>query len=227
MAELNIRWQTVETITTKSTKDVVVTGEESSTKKVESKELSLKWGKQPVIVYVCDEAAGCEGFDKLEEVVLKDEKVALGMKGFKTVKMHPDHAEVDALLAGKGKSLPRMLLVDPTKMKVKVLEKGKLKASSLYSAMKQVSGKVYKEKLDKVVKSHIKLLTEQDQLVNAKKVLNDKAGRLAGETGKSAEKDKEELKKESAEVDAKLAELKKKVKELWTLTPKASKKKAA
>ncbi len=227
MAELNIRWQTVETITTKSTKDVVVTGEETTTKKVESKELSLKWGSTPVIVYVCDEAAGCEGFDKLEEVVLKDEKVALGMKGFKTVKMHPEHAELDPLLAGKGKALPRMLLVDPTKMKVKVLEKNKLKASGLYSAMKQISGKVYKEKLDKVVKSHLKLLGEQDQLINAQKVLSQKAGRLAGETGKGAERDLEKLKKERAEVEAELAAVKKKVKELWTLTPKAAKKKAA
>ena len=47
----------------------------------EPTELALKWGEKPVVVYVCDEAAGCEGFDKLEEVVLKDEKVALGMKG--------------------------------------------------------------------------------------------------------------------------------------------------
>ena len=223
---MNIHWQTVETITTKVAKDVVVTGEESTTKKVESEELSLKWGDKPVVVYVCDESAGCEGFDKLEEVVLKDEKVALGMRGFKTVKMHPEHAELDPLLAGKGKAVPRMLLVDPIKMKVKVLEKNKLKASGLYGAMKQVSGKVYKEKLDKVVKSHIKLLGEQDQLVNEQKVLNQKADRLAGETGKKAEKDLAEVKKEREEVTAKLAEIKKKVKELWTLTPKATKKAA-
>lgn len=158
--------------------------------------------------------------------MLKDEKVALGMKGFKTVKMHPDHAELDPLLKGEGKAVPRMLIVDPTKMKVSVLEKGKLKASSLYSAMKKVSGKVYKEKLDKVVKSHLKLLTEQDQLVNAKKVLDQKAGRLAGEDGKRAEKELAEVKKEAEEVAKELAEIKKKVKELWSLTPKNGKKAA-
>lgn len=158
--------------------------------------------------------------------MLKDEKVALGMKGFKTVKMHPDHTELDPLLKGEGKAVPRMLIVDPTKMKVSVLEKGKLKASSLYSAMKKVSGKVYKEKLDKVVKSHLKLLTEQDQLINAKKVLDNKAGRLAGEDGKRAEKELAEVKKEAEEVAKQLAEIKKKVKELWTLTPKNGKKAA-
>ena len=175
---------------------------------------------------MCDEAAGCEGFDKLGEVVLKDEKVALGMRGFKTVKMHPEHAELDPLLAGKGKAVPRMLLVDPTKMKVKVLEKNKLKASTLFSAMKQASGKVYKEKLDKVVKAHLKLLGKQDQLVNAQKVLNDKASRLSGEEGKKAEREMDEIKKEREEVAAELAEIKKQVKDLWTLTPKASKKAA-
>ena len=211
----------------KSTKDVVVTGEEeTTTKKVESEKLSLKWGDKPVVVYVVDEAAGSDGFDKLEEVVLKDEKVALGMKGFKTVKMHPDHAELDPLLAGKGKTVPRMLIVDPTKMKVKVLEKGKLKASALFSAMKQTSGKVYKEKLDKVVKSHLKLLGKQDQLVNAQKVLDQKAGRLSGESGKKVERELAELKKEREEVAAELAEIKKEQKELWTLTPKAAKKSA-
>ena len=158
--------------------------------------------------------------------MLKDEKVALGMKGFKTVKMHPDHAEIDPLLAGKGKTVPRMMIVDPTKMKVKVLEAKKLKASALFSAMKQASSKVYKEKLDKVVKSHLKLLGEQDRLVNAQKVLNDKATRLAGEDGKKAEKDLAKVKEERAEVDAELAEVRKKVKELWTLTPKNAKKTA-
>ena len=158
--------------------------------------------------------------------MLKDEKVALGMKGFKTVKMHPDHAELDPLLAGKGKTVPRMLVVEPTKMKVKVLEKNKLKASSLFSAMKQASGKVYKEKLDKVVKAHLKLLGKQDQLVNAQKVLNDKASRLSGEEGKKAEREMDEIKKEREEVAAELAEIKKQVKDLWTLTPKAKKKAA-
>ena len=79
----------------------VVTGE-GATSETGSKELALKWGDQPIVVYVCDEAAGCEGFDKLEEVVLKDEKVALGMKAFRTVKMHPDHAAVDPVTKGPG-----------------------------------------------------------------------------------------------------------------------------
>ncbi len=221
MAALNIRWESVERIS-KGGSTTVVTGEKA-TETEGSSELTLKWGNQPVLVYVCDEAAGCEGFDKLEKVILKDEKVALGMKAFRTVKMHPDNAALDPVLEGKGKDLPRMLLVDPTNMKVTVVEKGKLKASGLYSAMKKVTAKVYKEKLDAVVKTHIKLLTEQDQLANAAKVLNDKKTRLDGESSKKAEKELKKLTSEIEKVTADQNEITKKQKDLWKLTPKAKK----
>ena len=210
MAELSIRWETVERVSTGG-ETAVVTGE--SAKDSESEEVALKWGDQPIVVYVCDEA-GCEGFDKLEEVVLKDEKVALGMKAFRTVKMHPDHADVDPITAGKGKELPRMLVIEPTKMKVTVLEKGKLKASTLFKAMEKAVGKVYKEKLKKVVNGHIKLLTEQDQHSNAIKTINAKIAREDDE--KKQAKAKEEL----AEIKKELAEVGKKMKDLWKLTPK-------
>ena len=118
-----------------------------------------------------------------------------------------------------------MLLIEPIKMKVTVLEKNKLKTSGLYGAMKKIAGKFWKEKLDKVVKSHLKILTEQDQLVNAEKVLADKIGRLSGEEGKSAEKELEKVKKERDEVQAQMKELDEKESALWKLTPK--KKKAA
>ncbi|MDJ0520480.1 MAG: hypothetical protein QNJ90_00240 [Planctomycetota bacterium] len=222
MAELNIRWQSVDRI---SKGGAVVTGDKAGEAE-SSSELTLKWGDQPVLVYVCDEAAGCEGFDKIEEVVLKDEKVALGMKAFKTVKMHPDDAGLDPVLKDQGKTVPRMMLVDPTKMKVTVIEAKKVKASSLYKAMKKVAGKVYKEKLDKVVKTHLKLLTEQDQLANAEKVLSEKVSRLGGEEGKKAEKELAEVKKEHTEVKAELKALAKKTADLWKLTPKAKKKAA-
>jgi len=210
LAELSIRWETVERVSTGG-ETAVVTGESAA--ESESKEVALKWGDQPIVVYVCDDG-GCEGFDKLEEVVLKDEKVALGMKAFRTVKMHPDYADVDPVTAGKGKDLPRMLVIEPTKMKVTVLEKGKLKASTLFKAMEKAVGKVYKEKLKKVVKGHIKLLTEQDQHSNAIKTINAKIAR------EDDEEKQAEAKEELAEIKKELAEVGKKMKELWKLTPK-------
>jgi hypothetical protein len=173
------------------------------------------------VVYVCDESTGCEGFDKLEEVVLKDEKVALAMKAFRTVKMHPDHAAVDPVTKDQGKDVPRMLIIEPTTLKVTVLEKGKLKASGLYAGMKKVAAKVYKEKLDTLVKSHLKLLTEQDQLANAEKVLADKLARLGAEDNKD-EKEIAELKAEREEVQKALKDMADRQRDLWKLTPKAS-----
>lgn len=216
MAELGIRWERVERVSQGGA--AVVTGE-SETPSTPA-EIALRWGDKPVIVYVCDEAAGCEGFDKLEEVVLKDEKVALGMKAFRTVKMHPDHAEADPVTKGQGTDVPRMLLIEPTGLKVTALDKGKLKASNLYGEMKKVAGKVYKEKLDKVVKTHLKLLTKQDQLANAEKTLVAKEARLAAEEDKGAEKELAKVKEEREALQKEIKELAEEQKTLWALTIK-------
>lgn len=216
MAELNISWETVQTISTE--KKAVVTGESASEATEEAPASPLRWTDKPIIIYVCDEAAGCEGFDKLEEVTLKDEKVALGMKAFRRVKMHPDDVEKDSVLQGEGREVPRMIVVEPESLKLTVLEGSKLKASKLFSTMKTVAGKVFKEKLDKLVDEHLKILTEQDQIVNAQKVINDKLGRLRGENGK--DRDIAELEEEGKELNEQMADLSKKQKDLWTLTPK-------
>lgn len=220
MAELSITWESVQTISVEA--KAVVTGESASGSasdgEAEAPASPLRWTDKPIIIYVCDEAAGCEGFDKLEEVTLKDEKVALGLKAFRRVKMHPDDVKKDAVLQGEGRDVPRMILVEPETLKLTVLEGSKLKASKLFSSMKTVSGKVYKEKLDKVVDEHLKILTEQDQIVNAQKVINDKLGRLRGENGK--ERDMAELEEEAKELNGQMAEMARKQKELWALTPK-------
>ncbi len=183
---------------------------------------ALVWTDRPILIYVCDEATGCEGFDKLENVVLKDEKVALGMKAFRTLKMHPDHAAADPALEGKGREVPRMLLVNPGDLKVTVLEKGKLKTSALYDAMKKTASAFWKENLDKVVKAHLKLLTEQDQLANAQKVMEEKRARLAAEDGAKADKELKELAKEREELEAKMKALDEQEAALWALTPKVT-----
>lgn len=196
----------------------MVTGESASDETAEAPASPLLWADRPIIIYVCDEAAGCEGFDKLEEVTLKDEKVALGMKAFRRIKMHPDDVAADPVLQGEGKDVPRMLLVEPESLKITVLEGSRLKTSKLFSSMKSVAGKVFKEKLDKVVDEHIKLLTEQDQVVNAQKVVNDKLTRLRSEGGK--DKDIAELEEEAKTLNEELGEFRRKQQELWTLTPK-------
>lgn len=219
MAELSIAWQTVKTIT--HPEKAVVTGESTGDDVADTtQESPLLWTNMPIVVYVCDEAAGCEGFDKLEEVALKDEKVALGMKAFRRVKMHPDDVAANPVLKSEGKDVPRLLFIEPISLKVTVLEQKDHKTSKIFSTMKAVAGKFWKENLDKLVGDHIKLLTAQDQIVNAEKVIQDKMTRLRAEESKAKEKDIAELEKEQKSLHAEMAELREKQTALWKLTPK-------
>ena len=148
-----------------------------------------------------------------------NEKIGLAMKAFRAVRMSPEAADNDPILAERGKGEPRLLIVDPIKEKVKVLEENKIKVSALYSEMKKASGSFYKEKLDKCVKSHLKLLTAQDQLANEVKVLSTKESKLA-EDGAKAEKKLAKVRKELEEVQKELDEIKSEQADLWKLTPK-------
>ena len=142
------------------------------------------------------------------------------MKAFRTVKMHPDDVAEDELIAGKGKHLPRMLLINPHNLKVTVLEKSKLKASTLFKGMSKVAGKFWEEKLDKTVKTHLKLLTEQDQIANAEKVIMSKMQRLGSDDSPKAEREIAELKEEQAEIRTQLQEIQTRQRDLWKLTPR-------
>lgn len=218
MAALQVRWQSVTTIV--APKRVVVTGDEDG--EVEAPTATetgpqLKWIDRPILVYVCDDASACADSEKFEDIVLADEKIAIGVRAFRCIKMTPDQVSADAILADHGTATPRVLCVEPTKMKVKVLESKNLKASKLYKTMKSVAGKFWKEKLDSVVKSHLKLLTEQDRLANADKTLADKEERAADDDKKLAK-----VKAERKEIRKELAELSKQQGTIWKLTPKAT-----
>ncbi len=157
--------------------------------------------------------------DKLETIVFANEKIGLAMKAFRAVRMSPEAADNDPILAEQGKGEPRLLIIDPIKEKVKVLEESKIKVSSLYSEMKKASASFYKEKLDKCVKSHLKLLTAQDQLANEVKVLSTKEGKLA-EDGDKAEKKLAKVREELKAVEKELEDIKNEQLEIWKLTPK-------
>ena len=217
MATLGITWETVDAIS--KAEKAVVTGEsaEESTEAAAT-ESPLKWSDKPILAYVCDENADCDGVDKLEGIVFKDEKVALGMKAFRRIKIHPDDAAKDAVLAGHGKAVPRMLFVHPTTLKVSVLEKNNLKAGKIFKQMKKVSGKFWKQKLDKNVSAHLKLLGKQDQLANAADVLRKKIAKMKADGDKEAKIAKVE--KEAKEIDEEWNENRKAQKEIWKLTPK-------
>lgn len=211
-----MKWKTVDTIAKKA--KAVVTGEETEEVESTESEAVLAYADKPILIYVCDDTTTCADSEKFETIVLADEKCALGVRAFHCFKMTPSQVDDDPILAGKGKTVPRVLLVDPIKSKVKAIETKDLKASKLFKTMKSVSAKFWKEKLDKVVKQHLKMLTEQDQLANAEKTLAEKEGRAADD-----EKKLKEIKEERKEVRAQLSDITKKQAELWKLTPKNKK----
>jgi hypothetical protein len=174
---------------------------------------------KPVVVFVSHPGGGGDDYDKLEKIVFKDEKVGLSVKAFRRVMISPEKLERDPILADEGTEVPRLLVIDPIKEKVIVLEKSKLKAGTFVKAMEKAAKHFYEERLDKVVKEHLKLLTEQDQLSNEEKTLQSKEGRLA-EEGDKNEKKLAEVREELAAVRKQQEELKQKQADLWKLTPR-------
>jgi septal ring factor EnvC (AmiA/AmiB activator) len=175
---------------------------------------------RPVCVYVCDNLADDEE-KKLETITFKAEKVGLAMKAFRTVRMDSTQVALDPLLADQGKESPRLLLVNPLDGKVTVLEKSKLSASAVFNALEATSDKFYVQRLEKTVKAHLELLTEQDQLANKEKQLVEAQARAGEKDDAKAKKELAELKSELEALRKELAALAKEQAELWKLTPKA------
>ena len=191
MAALQINWETIQIL---AKTDAVVTG--SSSAKASDTEAPSPFASldRPVVVFVADPGVALSDFENLQDVVFKNEKIGLAMKAFRAVRMSPENAEKDPILGREGKTVPRMMIVDPAKGDVIVLEESKIKTSSLYKAMKTVADRFYKEKIDALVKDHLKILGDHDKLAGEEKILREKETRLT-EEGDKSEKDLAELKK--------------------------------
>ena len=166
----------------------VVTGSASEDEAGEASEPSLS--PEPILVYVPAQEPG--DFCKAEKVVLRDDKVNIGMWAFKCVTMTDEEAKADPLLA-KGKSTPRFYVIDRDYRKVKVIEGKSLSAKKLFTAMEKSAGRAYKQKLGKMVKSMQKILNEYDKINNERKVLEQKRARNKGEMDKKMERTLEEI----------------------------------
>ena len=165
---------------------------------------------KPMFIYVTD--GGTEGaHDKIDNVVLDDNKVLVGMKAFKCVKMSPSDVNDDPALSGRSKDDRYFLFVSRDLSKVTVVDGSKMKAKNVYNAMKKHASKEYKTKFDKNVKATLKLLLEFDKINNATKVLKEKKARLGSDISKGEskkiEKELAELEERQKEADAKRDEL--------------------
>ena len=172
----------------------VVTGDDAE--ETETPE-ALKPVDQPMLIYVTDGTSN-EDFEKIENIVLQDFKVAAARNAFRCLKMTPDDVEADPVLAGNGKAPARLLVVDRDWKKIKVIEGKNLSSKKLYKAMTASANRAYKTKLDKNVKALLKLINEFNKINNARKNLDQKEKRLGDEISKS---DAKKIAKERAELE--------------------------
>ena len=200
MAVLNKNWESANRVSPKEA--AVVTGESASEAEAAQEPTIYP---QPWLVYV-PAVSGEEAFDKAEKVVLMDDKVCIGMWAFKCVKMNDEDAKADPLLA-KGSELPRFYVVHRDLSKVKLIEGGDMSAKKLFSAMESASNDAYKQKLEKNVKSVLKILNEFDKINNERRVLEEKKARAGGEVDKKMERDIAELDEREKKANEEKAEL--------------------
>jgi hypothetical protein len=137
-----------------------------------------------------------EEMRKLEDVVFKNEKIGIGAKFFRCVKVDEIDAAADRILKAAGRGTPRMVFLRRDYTVHSVLGADKLSAGNLLKTMKSIVGETYNENLDDVLKEYAKLLNELDRLDSVRKNLETAKARLQGKSdparAKKYEKDQKE-----------------------------------
>jgi hypothetical protein len=158
---------------------------------------------KPLVIYVTSGETG-EGFDKIEKVVLVDDKIAVGLKFFETVKMTPEEAAKDPALAEKGKESPRFLFVSADYKVLEVIEGSKVSVGGFYKALSALAKKTLVGDFDGNVKDIKAIMTEWDKIEKQKAVLEEKKTREDKPTPadlKKMEKEEKELAERKAKAD--------------------------
>src|ERR1700741_301935 len=106
MAAMQIQWMSMSRVAPEAA--AVVTGEDVVP--VSSEPAAPPVADKPFFVYVQDpNATVTSEFDKVEKVLLQDERVASGARAFTCVKVTPDDAKADPILSKQGKEIPRFV----------------------------------------------------------------------------------------------------------------------
>ena len=174
---------------------------------------------RPTFLYVTD-GSDVGAFDKLEKVVLANEKVRIGMWAFDCAKMTPDEVKADKVLSAVWKEVDRGLLFVSRDMKTIDVIGEKTSATKVFEAMRKHAGEAYKTKFDKNVEAVLEVLTQLDKINNRRGRL-DKAEAAASKEGDIAAL--EEAKKERGELAAEEKKLIKKRDELLVFELKEAK----
>ena len=119
---------------------------------------------KPMLIYVTAEDATSVATRKLEDISFKDERVAIGAKFFRCIKISAGDAAQDRLLKEAGSATPRLILVKRNYEVIKVLEKKRLSASKVQAAMAKLAKAEYKSSFSSMLSKYAKLLNELDRL---------------------------------------------------------------
>jgi hypothetical protein len=177
MARLNIKWDS---------RSEVAPSAASTGTAVANVEAQKRVADKPMLIYITSDDNTGAYTRKLEDVCFPDERVAIGSKFFKCIKITTGNALQDRLLTKHGKSSPRLLLVTRDYKVLSVLEGKKISSGKLVKAMSNLARKEYKTSFDSMVSGYAKLLNELDRLEGEKALLADKVKRADGNKAKLA-----------------------------------------
>ena len=182
MARLNIDWVSRSEVAPVAAS----TGEATDSDIARNKAAQKRVADKPMLIYVTSDDNTDSYTRKLEDVCFPDERVAIGSKFFKCIKITTGNALQDRLLIKHGKSTPRLLLVTRDYKVLSVLEGRKISSGKLVKAMSNLVRKEYKNRFDSMVSGYAKLLNRLDRLEGQKALLADKTKRADGNKAKLA-----------------------------------------
>jgi hypothetical protein len=177
MARLNIKWDSRSEVAPSAAS----TGDAASNEAAQK-----RFAEKPMLIYVTSDDNTDAYSRKLEDICFPDERVAIGSKFFKCIKITTGNALQDRLLVKHGKSSPRLLLVTRDYKVLSVLEGKKISSGKLVKAMSHLVRKEYKNSFDSMVSGYAKLLNQLDRLEGEKALLADKTKRAEGSKAKLA-----------------------------------------
>ncbi|MDJ0973013.1 MAG: hypothetical protein QNJ98_00960 [Planctomycetota bacterium] len=145
---------------------------------------------KPVLIYVTD---GTESspFDKIEKVVLIDEKVSIGMWAFETVKMAPDKVRKDKILSAQWEEDQDrgFIFVSRDTKTIEVIDMKRMSTKTVFETMTTFANAAYKSDFETTLKDVLKVLTEFDKINNKRRRLTNKEATLTAENDKEALED--------------------------------------
>ena len=153
-----------------------------------------------MVIFVTSDDESNSNVRKLEDISFKDERVGIGSKFFRCIKISEGDAAQDRLLKKAGKATPRLVFLKRNYEVVAVLERRSLSASKINKAMAKLAKTEYKSSYRSMLSKYAKLLNELDRLDDKRTKLAADEARYASNPRKYKSKQKKFL-KEKAKFD--------------------------